>query len=351
MNCHECLSIIDEYVEHSLDSQTSDQAAAHVAECEACRVIFDELQNEREIYSRYLLKIKERPQSWNVVRAEIRKETSILAPAVGSGTFGEKFYEKFSAVFYRRPLFGATAVVLILAVGIGLWYNTAERLPDLASSGATEDESSPVENKSADPVFSNSLPINSPPSNTADADAKSASPDGDDSRILKIDGKLNGKNKSIPYSPPAVRPESKGAQTNSFITTAAVAARKTKINSTSFESSAAAFNNHIENCEMVLRSFRNAVSEKTASGFDVSYERRLAKELLNNSIKFRRAAQTQDDLPVQQLLVGLEVILDDIAKLPEKATLTDANSVKERIQESGIIAKLQIQSSLVMASN
>ena len=103
MNCKECLSIVEEYVENSLEPQTSNQTAAHISACVGCRTIYEELKNEQEIYSRYLLKIKEKPKSWDAVRTEIRKGSSVAA--ANAGTVGVGFYERFSAIFFRQPLF------------------------------------------------------------------------------------------------------------------------------------------------------------------------------------------------------------------------------------------------------
>src|SRR5688572_10478471 len=116
MNCKECLSIVEEYVENGLEPKTSNQAAAHIFACGRCRIIYEKLKNEQEIYSRYLLKVKEKPKSWDAVRAEIRKTSSVAAANAGSD--GGGFYERFFGVFFRRPLF-VTMAALVLIIGIG----------------------------------------------------------------------------------------------------------------------------------------------------------------------------------------------------------------------------------------
>ena len=336
MNCKECLSIVEEYVENSLDPQTFNHTAAHIFACEGCRIIYEELKNEQEIYSRYLVKIKERPESWDAVRTEIRKGNS--GAAADTGTVGARFYERFSAVFFRQPLFGTMALlVLIIGIGFSLWYRTYvqknESLSDVASSRIRESGASLSEKKN-DRTF---------PYNLFTEDVK-AKPARDESQILKDNKGRTGKDNLTTYS---VRPGNKKKRAES-INPGADTMNESPV---FFDSSEVAFNRHIEKCEMVLRSFRNAVLETDESGFDISFERRLSKELLNNSIRFRREAQSQGDLPTEKLLVGLEAILGDIAKLPKKATLSDANLIKGRIQESGIIAKLQIQSSAARTSD
>jgi hypothetical protein len=337
MNCNECLLIIEEYIEDSLDPQASQQVAAHVAACGACREIYEELKNEQEIYSRYLLKIKEKPKSWDAVRAAIRKGNSVAAANVG--TRSARFYERFSAVFFRQPLFGTMAVLfLVIGIGFGWWYRTHiqkdEFRPDLASSSNRESDLSLNEKKDDRTFPDNSI--------VGEVKVKSAK---NESQLLKETKGGVGKNKLTAY---AVRPSNEKKRAKSVT---AVVANKINESSVSFDSSEVAFNRHIEKCEMVLRSFRNAVLETDESGFDISYERRLSKELLNNTVRFRREAQSQGNLPVEKLLVGLEAILGDITKLPEKANFSDAKLIKGRIRESGIIAKLQVQSSAVRASD
>jgi len=338
MNCNECLLIIEEYVEDSLDPQTFRQATQHVAACGDCRTIYEELKNEQAVYSRYLLKIKEKPESWDAVRAEIRKG-NISGAAADAGAVGAGFYERFSAVFFRQLLFGAMAIlILVIGIGFGLWYRTHiqrdEFRPDLASSSNRESDLSANEKKDARTFPDNSITKN-----------LKVKPAEDKPQILKENKGRTGKNKLTAYS---VRPDNEKKRAKSVTT---VPANKINESSVSFDSSEVALNRHIEKCEMVLRSFRNAVLETDESGFDISYERRLSKELLNNTVRFRREAQSQDNLPIEKLLVGLEAILSDITKLPEKANFSDAKLIKGRIRESGIIAKLQVQSSAVRTSD
>ena len=317
MNCKECLSIVEEYVEDGLDPQTSGQTAAHIFACGSCRTIYEQLKNEQEIYSRYLSKIKEQPTSWDAVRTKIRKGSS--SAGANAATNGAGFYERFVGVFFRRPLFGAMAVlVLLVGIGFGLYRNYFRK--DASLSGVTSKGPAVRENKTPESPL-----------------AKDATPAGEGSPNLKNND--GGKPLLTAVSGRPGQEKTRAKSTISDIDTMNKSAAV-------FDSSEAAFNRLIEKCEMVLRSFRNAVPETDSSPFDVSYERRLAKELLDKSVKFRREAQNQGNLPVETLLADLEGILRDITRLPKKPTSADANLIKGRIRESGIIAKLQIQSSI-----
>ena len=319
MNCKECLSIVEEYVEDSLELQTSHKMAAHISACGNCRIIHEELKNEQKRYSRYLLRVKEKPGSWDAVLTEIRKESSVSV--ANGGTVVTGLYERFSAVFFRRPLFTAmAALVVMIGSGFGLWYRNyvQKNDPGFGVASSTELSSNQKNNDST-------VPVSPSPKDVI------ANPRKNEPRKLKVDKVGTRKDRLTSYS---VRPGNKGRQSP-----------------VSFDSSRDAFNRHVERCEMVLRSFRNAVSKTDEPRFDISYERRLAKELLNNSVKFRREVQSQGNLPIENLLVDLEVILGGIARLPKKATSSDAKLIKGRMQESGIIARLQIQSSIARTSD
>lgn len=315
MSCNDCLAVLEEFVEDGLDRQTSEQLAAHVAVCQPCRIAFEELESEREIYSRYLLKIKERPESWNAVLAGIRERKT---GASNTPNVGPTFYERFSALFFRKPLYAAMAV-LVLLLGIALFYRTySRREPDLVSSPVRRNE--PVEERKTNPAPAHPLATDS-----------SLNPANDGSRLVK-------ENRWPRY--PNERAKKLNAVKN-----------EVDMSVNSFDSSEAAFNRHLEKCEMVLRSFRNAVPETNEPGFDVSYEKRLSNELVKNSARFRRASERQSNPQVDELLISLESLLGDIARLRAKPTLSDASVIKGRIHESGIVARLQVRSLLARAGD
>jgi hypothetical protein len=93
---------------------------------------------------------------------------------------------------------------------------------------------------------------------------------------------------------------------------------------------------HLENAQMLLRSFRNAESA------DLAYEKRQARKLVYDNILLRREAEARGNLPVEEALNSLEPLLLDIANLPAKASRGDVQTIRERIQKQEIIATLQI---------
>jgi hypothetical protein len=100
---------------------------------------------------------------------------------------------------------------------------------------------------------------------------------------------------------------------------------------------------HLMRTQLLLRSFRNAPSEKGAA-FDLAYEKRLSRELLSKNRLLRRSAENKEDSQAEELLSHIEPLLLDIANLPDKPSQDEVRSVKELISEQKVIATLQIYS-------
>ena len=99
---------------------------------------------------------------------------------------------------------------------------------------------------------------------------------------------------------------------------------------------------HIEKAQVLLRSFRNARLGDSEAAADVAYERRLSRELLNETTLLRASAESSNALPARQLLSTLEPLLLDIANLTEKPSREDVRSIKDRMQRMEIIAALEV---------
>ena len=315
MSCDDCLAVIEEFVDDGLDPQTSGQAAAHLTVCGGCRTVHAALENEREMYSRYLLTVREKPDSWATVLMQIRTRRV----ATHTENRREAFYRRLSVLFPPPQLATAT-LLLLFAVGLGLLY-----LAYLSKDKSTLDS-----------IAGKNELVN--------RDKKNPSP----TQSFAKEPTANFRSNDPSTRKENIRPTPNG---NNRRTLARAAANNVSQRSLiSVDLSDAAFQRHLEKAEMVLRSFRNAVPEAGQSGFEISYEKRLSKELLGNSVRFRRAAQSRGNPQVEELLVSLEAVLADISALHLRVSRSDADLVKRRIQESGLIARLQVRSSIARTS-
>lgn len=101
---------------------------------------------------------------------------------------------------------------------------------------------------------------------------------------------------------------------------------------------------HVEQAELLLRTFRNARADAPGAGLDLSHERRRAQQLLYQNIVLRREAVNAGNAQVASLLDSLEPILLDIANLPAGASAEDVGAIKERVQRKNLVALLQVNS-------
>jgi hypothetical protein len=101
---------------------------------------------------------------------------------------------------------------------------------------------------------------------------------------------------------------------------------------------------HIERAQVLLRSFRNTRDEGKQIDPEISYEKQQSRGLLYKNVLLRRQAEAKGNMPVEELLGGLEPFLLDIANLPDKPSNEEVRSIKQRMQKKEVISELQIYS-------
>jgi hypothetical protein len=99
---------------------------------------------------------------------------------------------------------------------------------------------------------------------------------------------------------------------------------------------------HVEQAQLLLRSFRNVRLAGARGASDIAEERRRSQKLLYRNIVLRREAATKGDLPVERVLSSLEPILIDIANLPDRPEGDEVLAIRERMQRKNIVAMLQV---------
>jgi anti-sigma factor RsiW len=108
---------------------------------------------------------------------------------------------------------------------------------------------------------------------------------------------------------------------------------------------------HLEQSELLLRSFRNIRFGEKGGAPDVSYERRLAQQLVYQNMLLRREADTAGNIEVATLLGSLEPILLDIANLRTKPRNEEVRVIRERVERQSLVPLLQVSSVAVLRSN
>jgi hypothetical protein len=108
---------------------------------------------------------------------------------------------------------------------------------------------------------------------------------------------------------------------------------------------------HIERAQILLRTVKNAPESSAGSGFDIGYEKKKSREMVYKNIVLRRGAESRSNMPVEDLLAGLEPLLIDIANLPARPSRDDLHAIKERIEKTGMITTLQVYSGAIASRN
>jgi hypothetical protein len=98
---------------------------------------------------------------------------------------------------------------------------------------------------------------------------------------------------------------------------------------------------HLERAELLLLSLKNARQAETERTVNMAYEKGLSRRLLARNVFLRREAESKSNLPLEELLDGIEPVLVEVANLPEQASFSDVLSIRERIRRKGLVALLQ----------
>lgn len=104
---------------------------------------------------------------------------------------------------------------------------------------------------------------------------------------------------------------------------------------------------HLEQSELLLRSFRNVKPASGGKAPEIRYERQRAQKLLYQNMLVRREADAKGDVQVSALLSSLEPILLDIANLGNKPRNEEVVAIKDRVERKSLVPLLQINSAAV----
>jgi hypothetical protein len=101
---------------------------------------------------------------------------------------------------------------------------------------------------------------------------------------------------------------------------------------------------HLEQTEMLLRSFRNARPVEGQLTVDVSFDKLQSRELLYRNITLRRNAEARGNLPAENLLGSLEPYLIDIANVKAVSSREEIRPIQDSLRKREVVAELQLYS-------
>lgn len=305
MKCESCLKLLEEYLDGELIEQESAALGAHLITCAGCAHEFETLTAEQEIYARYDRELVSAPSMWG----DIAARTTEAGKEIDSGSQWS-WREWFVVPSFGWSLAG-TMAVLIFAVVMGVVFLRSPKQPAKQVIIAGADRPASI------PTLQNA-PGNETPSNPAEL------------VVDKNPSQLPFRAKSKPASRVSQAMKSGGAdQSDVLFSDAAYSAGEERDTQ-----------RHIEQAQNLLRSVRN-IEVSDEGEIDVSFEKALARRLLNENIVLRRDAEMSGKFPTKMLLGDLEPFLIDIANLPDKPAPDDLRVLKERVLKTEIVAALQ----------
>ena len=101
-----------------------------------------------------------------------------------------------------------------------------------------------------------------------------------------------------------------------------------------------AVGDHLERSQMVLAELENAPDGKGA--IDISGERRMAEDLLDDNRLYRQTARTTGDNSMASVLDDLERVLLEIAHSPEEISGDQLNDLRQQIESRGLLFKVRV---------
>lgn len=245
------------------------------------------------------------------------------------------FLDRLTAVFQNRQAALFAAAVLLVVLGLAVWLSIrsqrqAPATELLANSNANSSKRRPTPTPS--PAAS---PQPTKPPKVEDRDADEAPAVPRKFRLPEAITALPSKRLKAPQKSP--EPEAANEADSAVIATKLDSPRVGPADTESLTAQ------HVEQSEVLLRSFRNLRPRSTGDD-EMSHERRRAQKLFYQNVMLRREADSSGDIEVASLLQSLEPILLDIANLPQDAPHSEVRAIKDRVERQNLVALLQINS-------
>jgi hypothetical protein len=374
MRCEDCLPLIEEYFDGEVTGRTAEQMTTHLASCEDCAAALDALSFEQEVYARYDRGLEVSPALWARVSAEIAREPQTESPEPGS-PFLSRIREGLAALtaaFAVRPALASSLALLVVGATAGaLWLSqkapaarTAEVAVNVPRRSAADNPMSVADSGGANapavaPLKNDSTSAGFVPVEESRTNPREYAPE---ERVANSTARVRpaaAKEVSVedllrdPAAPKAnsntivIRPDEHAADDDASILVNASLASASAVSVVTTDArlldpEEKDMARHVEQTQMLLRSFKNARPSEDSNTVNVAYERNLSRKLLAENATLKLDAETRGDKDTRQVLDSIEPFLLDIANLREQPSREEVRSIKERVTKNDIIAALQV---------
>jgi anti-sigma factor RsiW len=351
---------ISQLVDGELTPQEAGAVERHAADCSACQLAREDFMLLRQQLVSY--RAESNPLA---ERQALRK---ILGDASGARGTSVGWRERMASVFALprlNPAFTAAAAMIAVAVLIGLVMLRGSKNVEVAQGTKPEPEKKVNVNSSPAPAASTEVQSiarsgdepkkveNATKDGTTNIEGRRA----ETSSGVRVETASSGKSRRAPLKragaaaasqlalvkPKDVKRLKLPLTPSIAIDSAELIESQLAALSTKVEHADSGTSRHVEQAQVLLRSFRNARARgDDPATSEIAYEKRRSKELLYRNILLRREAASRGNVEVESLLSNLEPILIDIANLPDKPAQDEVRSITERMRKKNIVAMLQV---------
>lgn len=348
MKCEDCIAEIEEYLDGDIDLQSTEETLAHIDVCNECKCSYEYLKREQEALAPYLLDIKASPGLWAGLQAQIEEEKQASLFSQTSG-LKSRVQLLFNTLRFKSLLAGSFALLLIV-VSAGLLINLFSKESYINRDFVSVNDKN--DNVTATEVGSPTELSNSPEKFPYE---ETKLPKSTVINAKKIAHKTSEKHINYYVRKQIIKSQvQKGKATAQIQNPKINSLNNTKLNvykqlyaevgdtpkrQNILEGE---IKKQVEQAQILLRSFRNAIYTEDVALFDLGFDRKQARSLLQKNVSLRRQAEIQDNFEVEVMLENLEPYLLDIANLRDGATASDMQAIKERIRKQEIVASLQV---------
>jgi hypothetical protein len=362
MKCAECLPLIEEYFDGEVDERTGLQMRAHFGTCADCAAALDALSFEQEIYARYERGLEPTPALWARVSAEIARAPQPESPAA-ERPFLSRLRQHFAAALGAhavRPALASTLALLVISVAAGSLWLAHRPQPEAPTEVV---RNNPV-NSMTPPTRAQETEVNAPTVTPVATGGASPAPVETTHGVHEYAGESRTR---VEQARPAAEvdvatllmdspaPKSSGqivfikadehaapgTDPTVFVNAASIDRGLAPTDARALSSGEEALARHVEQTQMLLRSFKNARPAEDNT-VNVAYERKLSRRLLDENATLQLDAETRGDKDAKQVLDSIEPFLLDIANLRDRPSREEVRSIKERVRKNEIIAALQV---------
>lgn len=343
-HCERYSGLIEDLVEGEFDEQRAAQAESHIFDCAKCRSEYELLRREKEVLGQYLFVFEPPPNSWISFQARLEEDEKKVSDNI---VFPVELSRRKKRIFvfgFSPALAAAAALLLFFGIGFVALRNATfeKKIAEIKLKDSRQTPPQLIEDntRTSPDVETNNVAVGETPNNAGSPlknqslKPKANFPFGKKPLVVET---VKIKQKIVP---PNTRKKPAGE------TLPIDEARTAMLRKQNLETEIAG---QIEKIELLLRSFRNARAAENADKFDVEYEKRQARKLLETNAALRRNVETFGISYAEELLSRVEPYLLEIANLGNNPAPDKVLDIKERVSSQNIIANLQVYSSVAMA--